>query len=141
MSLLAVEQQLRTALLANASIAAAVGTRIYVEPLPQNGRFPAMSMQRISTIYNYVHGDNGMFADFGWTRIQLDIWDNTAADSFQLVSQQAQYVRETLRTFKATNQSKSANRVMNLQIRPLADLQPIGYRAILDLKIYFADNT
>jgi Protein of unknown function (DUF3168) len=143
MSLVTVEEQLRTALLADGNIAPIVGTRLYVEPLPQQlQNFPAITMTRIATVRNWVRSRTGQFADMGWVRLQLDIWDNTDNLTYQRVSQLIQYIIQALRTFNAYgNTQAGSNRVLNQQVRPTPELQPPGYRGILDLKIWFSDNT
>lgn len=145
MALQTVEEQLRTAMLADPNIAPLLGTRWYVEPLPQNSTFPAVTVVRVATVRNAVRGNGSMqSADVGWIRLQIDIWDNTDAASAQRVSQIAQYVLNALKTFSAWGQGSQtltgSNRLLNQQLRPVPELQPPGYRAILDIKIWFADN-
>lgn len=142
MSLQTVEDMLTTALRTDPNIGPLVATRVYVEPLPQNVALPAITFQRISTIRNYVRTRGGQFADMGWARFQISIWDNSDASSYQRVSQLAQYLIQAMRTFNAYwSGVAGSNRVLSQMVEPVADLQPPGYRARLDLKIWFSDNT
>ena len=145
MALTTVEEQLRTAMLADPNISPLLGTRWYIEPLPQNSAFPAVTVVRVSTIRQAMrNGNSSQTADIGWTRLQIDVWDNTDAASAQRVSQIAQYIIDVLKTFSAYGQGArtltGSNRVLNQQLRAVPELQPPGYRAILDVKIWFTDK-
>lgn len=145
MALTTVEELLRTAMLADSNISTALGTRWYIEPLPQNTAFPAVTVVRVATVRQPMrNGNSSQTADVGWTRLQIDIWDNTDAASAQRVSQLAKNVIDVLKTFSAYGQGAvtlaGSNRVLNQQLRPVPELQPPGYRAILDVKIWFADK-
>lgn len=142
MSLQSVEEQFRSYMLGDTRIAAQLSGRWYLEPLPQNSAFPAVLLTRIATVRNWVRARGGQFSDMGWCRLQVDIYDNSGKDSAQTVSQLAQYVIERLRSFNAYNSGNGgSNRVLNQQLRPVPELQPPGYRAILDVKSFFSDNT
>lgn len=145
MSLTTVEELLRSAMLADANLGPLLATRWYRDPLPQNVNFPAVSVARVSTIRQPMRsGNSSQTADVGWTRLQIDIWDNTDAASAQRVSQIAQYIIDVLKTFSAYGQGTrtltGSNRVLNQQLRPVPELQPPGYRAILDVKVWFTDK-
>ena len=143
-----VEEQLRTAMLADPNIGPLLGTRWYREPLPQNVNYPAVSVVRVSTIRQPMRtGTSSQTADVGWVRLQIDVWDNTnggGATSAQFVSQIAQYIIDALKTFSAYGQGArtltGSNRVLNQQLSPTPELQPPGYRARLDVKIWFVDK-
>lgn len=146
MALITVEEQLRSAMLADPNIGPLLATRWYVEPLPQNSLFPAVTVVRIATVRQPMRtsGSSSQTADVGWTRLQIDVWDNTDANSGPRVSQIAQYIINVLANFSAYGAGattlRGSNRVLNQQLRPVPELQPPGYRAILDVKIWFADS-
>ena len=73
-----IETGLRGALLADAAVAALVGTRIYPVVLPQAPQYPAISFQTISGESHYALGGHSGLAS---PRIQVDCW----AESFDAV--------------------------------------------------------
>lgn len=142
MALLSVEDQFRAAALANVTINGYLQGRLYLSGLPQNvPAYPAASYQRISTERNWVNAPGGQFSDFGWTRFQLDIFDNSDDEQTAAI---AQAFIEMLRTFNACNSSANggSNRVLQ-QIGPMriAETQPPIFHTRMDLQLFFADNT
>ncbi len=143
MSLLSVEQQFRTAMLANAAVAAALPGGLYEVQLPQQvALYPAGSFQRVSTQRNWVQSMLGQFSDFGWTRFQVDLWSNTETADDD-VDQAALAIIQALRTFNAYSGGSAggSNRVLNQRMQVEPQTQPPMFRCILDVQIYFADNS
>lgn len=142
MSLLSVEDQFRAAMLANATINGYLGGRVYLSGLPQNvPAYPAAAYQRISTQRNWVNGDTGQTSDMGWTRFQLDLFDDSDDEQTAAI---AQAVVVMLRTFNAYSSGPrgGSNRVLQ-QMGPMriADTQPPLFYTRMDLQIWFSDNT
>lgn len=143
MALLSVEQQFRTAMLANAAVAAALPGGLYEVQLPQNvPTYPVGSFQRISTQRNWVNAQGGQFSDFGWVRFQVDLWSNTETADDD-VSQAAQAIIVALRTFNAYSSASQGGsaRVMNQRTHVEPNTQPPMWREMLDIQIWFSDNT
>jgi hypothetical protein len=74
-----IEVALRSILLADAGVAAIVGTRIYRNKLPQNVTYPAIRYQLISTPWGEYRTVDGAAVDYAKPRFQIDCWA-TAAD-------------------------------------------------------------
>lgn len=69
---------LRTYLLADATVASLIGTRMFPVKLPQNPTFPAVMIQTISG--ERVHSTDGASGLAG-PRIQIDCWAESYADA------------------------------------------------------------
>jgi hypothetical protein len=68
------ETAVRAVLLADATVAALVGDRIYPKTLPQDVTLPAITYQRISTIGDLdLDGDQATAA----VRVQLNLWSES----------------------------------------------------------------
>lgn len=75
---LAVETQIRNALIADAGVAAIVGTNWWPDQLPQNPVFPAGTIQRVSDVPYYTQqSPGGTQASVGWCRISITVWCDT----------------------------------------------------------------
>ena len=71
---MSLETGLYTALTADSTLSALVGTRIYPEVMPQGVTYPAVSYQRVSTVRtNLLSGVD----DFTEVRIAIDCWDDS----------------------------------------------------------------
>jgi hypothetical protein len=109
----------RTYLLADASIAAVVGTRIYPSNLPQNATLPAIVYHVISRSHTTWLG--GIKASSGPIRIQWDVWAATrlAADAL------AELVLDRWRTLAGTcPTTMTATRVCDVELQgPLEDAE------------------
>lgn len=75
---MSLEQHIRTLLIEDAilsdSVGFAGGSRIYYLRVPQASEFPAISMQRISTISDYHLKGRSKWQD---VRLQVDCWGKT----------------------------------------------------------------
>ena len=142
MSLLTVEQQLRTYLLAQPAIAAALPGGLYHVQLPQSvPTYPAATYQRVSTQRNYVHGQNGQYSDMGWMRFQLDVWSNTETAATDVINA-GLLIMQAVRTFNAYSQSgPGSNRVLQERVQVEPDTQPPMFRYMMDIQVWFSDNT
>ncbi len=80
---LAVEEQIRAGLLADAGVAALLGTRVYIDQLPQNPNpYPVATVQRISDVPYYTQQPpGGTQASVGWCRISITVWCDGATAS------------------------------------------------------------
>lgn len=143
MILLSVEQQFRQAMLNNGAVAAALPGGLYEVQLPQNvATYPAGSFQRVSTQRNWVQAQGGQYSDMGWTRFQIDLWSNTetADDDVDIA---ALAIIQALRTFNAYSGGSAggSNRVLNQRMQVEPQTQPPMFRCILDVQIWFSDNS
>lgn len=69
-----IEEALRAVLLADAGVAALVGTRVYPLVLPQAGTLPAITYQVVAGDADYVmEGASGL----AFKRVQVDCWADT----------------------------------------------------------------
>ncbi len=90
-----ITRALRAFLLADATIAAAVGTRIYPQKLPQNVTYPAITILRVSTLRaNVLHGA----ASLARPRYQIDCWtrETSGANAFTDAQELGSAVRNRL---------------------------------------------
>jgi len=73
---LAMEQQIRTGLLADAGVSAIVGTQLYPDQIPQNPpSYPCGVIERISDRPYYTQQTpGGTQASVGWARISISVW-------------------------------------------------------------------
>jgi len=69
----AVEQSLRTYLIADTTVKDLIGSRVYPSRLPDNPTLPAVVYQKISTTYDIPSGHVAATR----SRIQLDAWDDS----------------------------------------------------------------
>lgn len=76
-----IEQGLVAELLADAGVAAIVGTRVHPGAVPQNGSLPAIVYQRISSIRDV---DMSGPQSFTQVRIQVDCWHTSYAGAKSL---------------------------------------------------------
>ncbi len=85
---LAVEQQIRDGLIADAGVFAITGTRIYPDQIPQNPVYPCVFIERASDKPYYTQqAPGGTQASVGWARISISMWCDT---------QNASQIRENL---------------------------------------------
>lgn len=90
---------LRAFLLADATIAATVVTRIYPVKLPQNVTYPAISILRVSSIRsNVLHGP----ASLARPRYQIDCWvrETTGSQAFTDALNLGSAVRNRLEAYQ-----------------------------------------
>lgn len=74
---------LRGFLLADATVASIVGTRIYPRVLPQGVRDPAVVYNRVSMLGDHhMQGASGLVE----VRMQLDAWAETGDEAYELAS-------------------------------------------------------
>ena len=141
------EQIVRTALLADATLNAAIGGNLFLAQLPQNflngSPFKALTYQRMSTQRDYSHSSP---ADVGWCRFQFTAWANTAAtgeDSINI----GYALFNALKTFNAAALPASPpvlhqypNFVLNQFMAIEPETKPPIYKCILDVRIWFRDQ-
>lgn len=70
------EQIMRTALLAQPSLTALIGQRLYDVMLPAPPTYPCVRFQRISTVPYSTMNQSANWQGMGWARFQFDIWAN-----------------------------------------------------------------
>lgn len=68
---------LRAAVLAQSSVAALIGARLYPQTLPQGATLPAMTMTLISRVGEQGHSNGGL----ALRRWQFDCWGESQADA------------------------------------------------------------
>jgi hypothetical protein len=147
------EEIIRTSLLADATLYAAIGGNLFLVQLPQNllrsAPFKALTFQRISTQRQYSHSSP---ADVGWCRFQFTAWaqsdpngteDHSATDVLDI----SYALFNALKTFNAAALPASPpvlhqapNFVINQYMRIEPNTQPPIYKCILDVHIWFQDQ-
>ena len=141
------EEFVRTALLADATLNAAIGGNLFLMQLPQNllngTPFKALTFQRVSTQREYAHSGP---ADVGWCRFQFTAWANTAhaaEDSLNI----GYALFNALKTFNAAALPASPpvlhqypNFVINQFMGIEPNTKPPIYKCILDVRIWFRDQ-
>ncbi len=141
------EEIVRTALLANSPLNAAIGGNLFLMQLPQNllngSPFKALTYQRISTFREYAHSGS---ADVGWCRFQFTAWANTAAAGADCLGI-GYALFNALKTFNAAQPPASPpvlhqapNFVLNQYMGIEPATQPPIYKCILDVRIWFQDQ-
>lgn len=148
--MIALEQIVRTALLANSTLSALIGTNLYLVQLPQNPPYPCMVYQRISTrpittmnqLGDYSAGWQGM----GWARFQFTAWANGSGAGNQ-TDQIARALQGAMNTFDASQLPGSPailthapnlmlNRIMTVE--PQTD--PPLFKAQIDFDILYMEQ-
>lgn len=84
---MSVHQSIRAFLIADVSVGALVGTRVYIAALPENEihrdeSFPALVMHQISRVPTSSHGGDSGYTDY---RFQINVWAKTE-ESLEAVS-------------------------------------------------------
>jgi len=85
----------RRIILADATIAAELGGRIYPLKLPQNSAYPAATLQLIATVRRpHLRGPGGLSAPL----YQLDVWtqEKDAATGFKRARELAERIRQAI---------------------------------------------
>ena len=129
---------LRTLLVAEASITALVGTRVYVETVPQGSQLPHILITQISTDeYNTLDGAGGMRS------MDVDI-DGKAAGSVSATAV-ADAVRAYIKNYTGTAGSYTINSVLvndeSAGYEPPTDGSDVGiYYVTLDTSIQFTES-
>lgn len=71
-----VEQEIKTLLLADATVSGLIAARLYPMLMPQGVTLPSVSYQRVATApVNDLEGSQ----NHEWVRVQLDCWDDDYA--------------------------------------------------------------
>jgi Protein of unknown function (DUF3168) len=138
------EQQLRTALLADPTVASfltygspAIG-HFWEGTLPQNITFPSATYQRVTTTRLYAHDGP---ADTGWIRFQISIWCQSKTSGADAIT----IALAVINAIKALNASGLAsdgpkNFVLNQRLDIEPNTQPPIFKQILDMRVYFRDQ-
>jgi hypothetical protein len=97
--LASVEAALKTLLTTGSPnpVAAAVGTRVYYDELPQGVTYPAIRLQRISTIRSPYRTLDGR-ANYARPRFQIDVYSPTKTEALNL----AQAIYDLLEGYRGT---------------------------------------
>ena len=141
------EEIIRTSLLADAPLNAAIGGNLFLMQLPQNllngSPFKALTYQRISTQREYSHSSP---ADVGVCRFQFTAWANTAAAGEDCLNI-GYALFNALKTFNAAALPQSPpvlNQAPNFVINQFMAVEPSTkppiYKCILDVRIWFRDQ-
>ncbi len=141
------EEIIRTALLADAPLFAAIGGNLFLMQLPQNlltgSPFKALTYQRISTLREYAHSGP---ANVGWCRFQFTAWANTSAAGKDCLDI-GYALFNALKTFNAAALpasppvlNQAPNFVLNQYMGIEPKTQPPIYKCILDVRIWFQDQ-
>lgn len=93
-----IEEGLQVFLLANAGVAALVGTRVYGMIVKQGSTFPCITKQRITTPRIITHDTSGSSGVLAYPRFQIDTWGVSEAS----VKAVADAVRTALNGFKGS---------------------------------------
>lgn len=97
MATLTIEQGLVYKLQNTAGLTALIGTRVYLEQLPQGATLPCLTYQRISTSRVLTHDTSGS-SGTAYPRFQFDAWATTYGSAKAI----ADALRAALNGFKGT---------------------------------------
>lgn len=125
-----IEEELRTYLLADATIAGLIGTRLYPDILPQSPTMPALAYSVAGGVS--VHSTDGA-SNLAGPRFQVDCWGATKNQAINL--------------YNAVRKRLNGKRTGNIQgaflegWRDLYDPQPQLYRRIADFMVWHTEAT
>ncbi len=140
--------QFREALLADAAVQSLIGQRLYQQQMPQRAEpFPLAFYEVISTNRLYAHGLGGSQGTFGWCRVQVTCVGAGADGGLDAGNVAAAIIAAT-QTFNlsAVPQSpavltQAPNFVINQRMGILEQTRQPLFTQVLDLKVYFTDES
>lgn len=129
--------QIRAALLADSGLSPVVGSRIYLNAIPQGATFPLVRFQKISTTRMQDHDGSGI----GWCRYKFDAIDESAVT----VESLADLIEAAMKRFNlaaaatspATIYTQAPNFLINRYSAAWSDFDPRIEREIVDFKVWF----
>ena len=147
------EQIIRNGILANAGVAALLGTNLFLVQLPEDAFDPASNppggkppdaptaravYQRISTQRFYAHASAN---DVGWSVFRLTIWDYTGISTLNI----AQAIVAALATFTAQLDDSppspnAPNFVLNQRMDVEPQTSPPLFKTVMDVRFFFEDQ-
>ena len=102
---MSVHKDLRDYLLADSTITALVGQRVYVEELPQNSPLPAITFLRVNVDHDHdLEGETGLAT----ARFQIDSWADSPLNALAL----AERVRLRLDGYQGTMGSTTVQSIL-----------------------------
>lgn len=129
---MAIGPELRTYLLADASILATVGQRIYPIRLPQNPTLPAITYLKVSGLRHYK--TNGP-QNLSRPRVQIDCWATTYAAALSL----AEDVRQALEGYSGAMGTKTVQGTFFENEQEFFEDEPLYYRHSRDYFVWFEE--
>lgn len=141
---LAVEEQVRNGLIADAGVTAIIGTRFYPDQLPQNPVYPCGTIQRVSDVPYYTQqSPGGTQASVGWCRISVTIWCD-GANASQVREDLARAIILAMQTFSCFDLPSSPlvvrqapNRLLNRRHGVEAQTRQPLFKAMLDFQVAY----
>lgn len=142
------EVQLRTALLASATLAGLIGNRLYPSTLDQGAAFPAMTYQRLSTkpVYSLDQLPNPRWGKNGWCRFQFECVGDGSSSAEQARGV-ADALEAALKTFNLGAEPASPeylqqapNFILNRWEMPLTDFTPPKFVVYVDVQIFIRED-
>ena len=129
---MAIGANLRTFLLADSGIAAAVESRVYPIRLPQAPGMPAVTYFKVSGLRHYgTAGPEGLSRP----RIQIDCWARTYAAALSV----AELVRQRLEGYSGAMGSATIQGVFFENEQEFFEAEPELYRVSRDYMVFFEE--
>ncbi len=123
-----IEADLRTHLLAQASITALIGARLYPQQLPQGTELPAVTYQRIA---GQSLIDHEGAAGIGRARIQLDCW----GESYGAAAALADTLRLALSGYRGAMGSNPATNARVINILDVPEPELALWRRMVEISL------
>lgn len=130
---MSIDAGLRTFLLADATIAAAVAARIYPLQLPQNTTLPAVTYM---TVTGGRETSNSGSSKLAHTLFQIDAWDATYSGALAV----AELIRKRLDAYKGAAGTQTIRGAFLQGERSFYEDEPKQYRVSRDFMIWFDDD-
>lgn len=145
---MSVDVQIRTALLADATVASLIVNRLYPVQIPPNPTFPCVAMQRIATqrLYSNDQLSNPNWGSKGWARVQFTVFGDGASGKLQAEAV-ATAIRRALKTFNVGAEPESPsvlrgapNFVTNEWESMEPETDPPKFKRILDARLFIGEE-
>lgn len=132
-----IEVDLRTHFLAQAPIAAIVGTRMYPLQLPQGATLPALTYQVISGVSEITHDGP---SDLGNRRIQIDCWAPSGNTGYQQVVELAGAVRRAVSGYMGSMGTNPATNARKINERDIPEPETKLWRRMIEISLWHKEN-
>ncbi len=140
---MSLEQFILDSTLADATVTALIGARMYLVQIPQKPTYPCLSYQRVGTAPLYTQNLGSAQGTVGWARVQFVIYGKTGAEVLQI----KQALTDSLQTWNAGALPRSPqvhdqapNFVLGgyMSVLPMPQ-QPI-FTWIMDARIFYGED-
>ncbi len=132
-----IEIDLRTHLLAQAPIAAIVGTRMFPMQLPQGATLPALTYQTIAGASGITHDGA---SDLGRHRIQIDCWAPSGNTGYQQVVELAAAVNSAVSGYMGSMGSNPATNGRKINVRDIPEPETKLWRRMVEISLWHKEN-